>query len=204
MPSSPKLRVFIVDDHYLILQGLSLLLVDEPGIVVVGSSSKPAEVADLLEQTPADVLLTDISMPGMSGIELTAAVLRRFPHMRALALSMFNESKIVHEMIEAGISGYVLKDTSKAELVAALTAVGEGKHYFSSQINTEEDTSSPFTIRELEILRLIVKEYNNKQIAEKLFISERTVETHRRNILRKTDAVNTVGLVRYAYENKLI
>lgn len=206
MPS-PKLKVFIVDDHYLILQGLSSLLLDEPDIEICGTSKDPTEVLGLLEKAQPDVLLTDISMPVMSGAELTAAVLKKYPHMRVIALSMYNEPKVINEMIEAGVCGYLLKATSKAELIKALNTVASGRNYFTAEIEknfTEAEPESLFTGRELEILRLIVKEYNNKQIGQMLFISERTVETHRRNILRKTDSANTVGLVRYAYENKLI
>lgn len=202
-----KLKIFIVDDHYLILQGLSALLQDEPDFEICGLSKDPTEVLAMLETAQPDILLTDISMPVISGAELTALVLKKFPQIRVIALSMYNEPKIVNEMIEAGVSGYLLKATGKAELITALTTVASGRSYFASDIQdgfNAEDPTSRFTGREIEILRLIVKEYNNKQIAQKLFISERTVETHRRNILRKTDATNIVGLVRYAYDNKII
>lgn len=205
--SSAKLKIFIVDDHYLILQGLSSLLMDEPDIEICGTSKDPTEVLALLEKAQPDILLTDISMPVISGAELTTMVLKKFPHIRVIALSMYNEPKIINEMIEAGVSGYLLKATSKTELIKALNTVAGGRNYFTSDIQDNMNADDPtdmFTGREIEILRLIVKEYNNRQIGEKLFISERTVETHRRNILRKTDSINTVGLVRYAYENKLI
>jgi DNA-binding NarL/FixJ family response regulator len=121
---------------------------------------------------------------------------------------MFNEPKVINEMIEAGVSGYLLKATGKAELIKALNTVAQGLTYFVDEVqkslDVNDNTLSRFTTRELEILRLIVKEHSNKQIAAMLFISERTVEIHRRNILKKTDAANTVGLVRYAYENKII
>lgn len=203
----PKLKIFIVDDHYLILQGLSSLLRDEPRFEICGLSKDPAEVMGLLATAHADILLTDISMPGISGLELTAMVLKKFPHIKVIALSMYAEPQIVNQMIEAGVSGYLLKATSKNDLINALTTVAGGRSYFTAEVQqgfNARNQASVFTGRELEILQLIVKEFNNKQIAHKLFISERTVETHRRNILRKTDSANTVGLVRYAYENKLI
>ncbi|RKR81122.1 LuxR family two component transcriptional regulator [Mucilaginibacter gracilis] len=207
MPSA-KLKIFIVDDHYLILQGLSSLLTDEPGFEVCGLSKDPTEVLALLETARPDILLTDISMPVLSGAELTTLVLKKYPRIKVIALSMYNEPKTVNEMVEAGVSGYLLKATSKAQLIQALKTVANGRTYFTAEIqdafNHNENPASRFTSREIEILRLIVKENSNKQIAQKLFISERTVETHRRNILRKTDAVNTVGMVRYAYENKII
>jgi len=204
-----KLKIFIVDDHYLILQGLSALLIDEPGFEICGLSSDPTEVLELLKTAQPDILLTDISMPVMSGAELTALVVKKFPSIRVIALSMFNEPKVVNEMVDAGVSGYLLKATSKVELIKALTTVASGQKYFTGTIqyilnSPPEDAESLFTTREIEILRLIVKEFTTRHIAEKLFISERTVETHRRNILRKADAANTAGLMRYAYENKII
>jgi DNA-binding NarL/FixJ family response regulator len=204
----PKLKVFIVDDHYLILQGLSALLLDEPGIEICGMSKDPTEVMGLLETAQPHILMTDISMPRMSGAELTALVVKKFPAIKVIALSMFNEPKIVNEMISAGVSGYLLKATSKAELINALTTVASGRTYFAGDVqlnqNDADDPTAVFTTREIEILLLIVKEHSNRQIAEKLFISERTVETHRRNIFKKAAVANTVGLVRYAYENKII
>ena len=145
----------------------------------------------------------------MSGAELTSLVLKKFPEIRVIALSMFNEPKVVNQMVDAGVSGYILKATSKVELLKALTTVASGQKYFSGTIqetfnSPEEDAESLFTTREIEILRLVVKEFTTRHIAEKLFISERTVETHRRNILRKADAANTAGLMRFAYENKII
>ncbi|MEO6522604.1 MAG: response regulator transcription factor [Mucilaginibacter sp.] len=206
---APKLKIFIVDDHYLILQGLSALLADEPGFEICGLSSDPTEVLELLEKTRPHVLLTDISMPVISGAELTVMVLKKFPEIRVIALSMFNEPKIVNEMVDAGVSGYILKATSKVELLKALITVASGQKYFSGTIqdsfNSPADKAeSLFTTREIEILRLVVKEFTTRHIAGKLFISERTVETHRRNILRKAEAANTAGLMRYAYENKII
>jgi DNA-binding NarL/FixJ family response regulator len=207
MPSRNKLKIFIVDDHFLIPQGISLLLLNEPDFEISGISHKPTEVLNLLEQNPADILITDISMPVMSGIELTAQVLKKFPHMRVLALSMFNDPKMINGMIEAGIRGYVLKDTSKEELVLALNTIADGGQYFSEDVQMElmkEDKAVRFTGREIEIIKLIANKYNSRQIGEKLFISERTVESHRSNILRKTSAGTIVGLLQYAYQNNII
>lgn len=202
---STKLKIFIVDDHYLILQGLSALLAGEQDFEICGLSSEPTEVLALLDKAKPDILMTDISMPVMSGADLTALVVKQYPQIRVIALSMFNDPKVVNQMVEAGVSGYILKATSKAELIKALNTVAAGYKYFTGGV---QDSFGPqdeiFTERELEILKLIVKGYNTRQIAEKLFISERTVETHRRNILRKADATNTAGLLRYAYENKII
>jgi DNA-binding NarL/FixJ family response regulator len=207
MPSPGKLKVFIVDDHFLIPQGISMLLSNEPDFEISGISNKPADVVELLEKTPSDILITDISMPVMSGVELTAQVLKKFPHMRVLALSMFSDLKMINGMIEAGIRGYVLKDTSKEELVLALNTIADGGQYFSENVQLElkkEDTSVKFTGREVEIIKLISEKYNSRQIAEKLYISERTVESHRSNMLRKTSAGTIIGLLQYAYQNNII
>ena len=207
MPSPRKQKVFIVDDHFLISQGISSLLTDEPDFEISGVSNKPTEVLAMLEKKPADILLTDISMPVMSGIELTGLVLKKYPHMRVLALSMFNDPKVIKEMIDAGIRGYVLKDTSREELVLALNTIASGEKYFSEVVQQElekEDTAVRLTTREMEIIKLIASEHSSRQIAEKLYISERTVESHRSNILRKTAAGNTAGLIQYAYQNKII
>ncbi len=207
MPLPRKQKVFIVDDHFLISQGISSLLTDEPDFEISGVSNKPTEVLAMLEKNPADILLTDISMPVMSGTELTGLVLKKYPQMRVLALSMFNDPKVIKEMIDAGIRGYVLKDTSKEELVLALNTIASGERYFSEVVQQEldkEDQAVRLTSRETEIIKLIASEHSSRQIAEKLYISERTVESHRSNILRKTAAGNTAGLIQYAYQNKII
>ncbi len=202
-----KRKIFIVDDHFLIPQGISSLLVNEPAFEISGTSNKPTEVLAMLEKTPVDILMTDVSMPAMSGIELTGLVLKKFPKMRVMALSMSNDIQVIRQMIDAGICGYVLKDTSKEELVLALNTIANGGQYFSDEVQQEllkEDTSIRFTAREIEIIKLIAKEYSSREIAEQLYISERTVESHRSNILRKTAAGNTAGLLQYAYQNKII
>jgi DNA-binding NarL/FixJ family response regulator len=202
-----KINIFIVDDHYLILQGLKTLLIDETGFQVTGVTNNPTEVMAHLEKHPTDILLTDVSMPLLSGSQLTTMVLKKFPNIRVIALSMFNEPHIVKEMMKAGVCGYILKDASKNELIAALNAVAAGKKYFSptiQEIFSITDSEELFTAREVEILKLIIQEFNNKQIGEKLYISERTVETHRRNILKKSNVSNTIGLVKYAYDHKIV
>jgi two-component system nitrate/nitrite response regulator NarL len=157
-------------------------------------------------------LLTDVSMPEMSGIELTRLVKKKYPHIKIIALSMFSESQVVAEMIDAGISGYILKNTGKQELIEALNKVALGQNYFGPDITLQlmksfkrnQDETSRLTDREIEIIRMIEQDFGNKQIADMLFISERTVETHRKNILRKTNTQTVVGLLKYAYERKII
>jgi DNA-binding NarL/FixJ family response regulator len=153
-------------------------------------------------------------MPEMNGLELTRAVKEKFPKIKILAITMFGECNTISEMLEAGINGYILKNTGKQELLSAVTKVAEGGMFFSDEVSEELMKPAPIESkndelvslnpREIEIVRLIEKEYGNAQIAESLFISERTVETHRKNIFRKTNTKSVVGLIKYAMEKKLL
>lgn len=203
--------IFIVDDHQLVVDGIRSLLNVSEVYRLSGFTHNPLEVMDLLEKNQADILLTDISMPLMSGIELTRLVKKRFPAIKVIAISMHGEGDVVKQMLDAGISGYILKNTGRAELIEALDSVTAGKTYFGKEITQEilkgfagRDSEPRLTNREIEIIKLISNEFGNKQISEKLFISERTVETHRKNIFRKTNTQSVVGLLKYAASHKLI
>lgn len=204
-------RIFIVDDHQMVIDGLRLIINTITGFEIVGESTSAPQALDILATVEADILLTDVSMPEMSGIELTRLVHKRFPHIKIIALSMFSESQVVAEMIDAGISGYILKNTGKQELIEALNKVATGQNYFGQDITMQlmksfkrNQDEARLTDREIEIIRMIEQDFGNKQIADMLFISERTVETHRKNILRKTNTQSVVGLLKYAYERKII
>jgi DNA-binding NarL/FixJ family response regulator len=209
-----KISLALVDDHQIVIDGLMSLLKGHESFRLAFATTDPMEVLTKLQETPADILLTDVMMPGLPGNELARKVKEKFPSIRILALSMSGQGDLVNEMInEADISGYVLKNVGKQELVKALEKIAAGGIYFSEEVIHELQRSSEkkkqiedahLTDREIEIVRLIEKEYNNKQIAEELFISERTVETHRKNIFRKTNTNSVIGLVKYAYEHKLI
>ncbi|RZK38861.1 MAG: response regulator transcription factor [Pedobacter sp.] len=211
METALKKKLFIVDDHQLVVDGLRSLLNNEQQYVIVGSSNQSKEVMAMLDDLEVDVLLTDINMPGMTGVELTRFVKRKFPKIKVLALSMFGEATVIKEMIDAGISGYILKNTGKQELLEALDRLSNGYTFFGDDVANElmksfkkDDLGSHLTNREIEIVRLIENEYSNKKIADLLFISERTVETHRKNIFRKTGTQSIVGLLKYAYDHKII
>ena len=205
-------NIFIVDDHQMVIDGLRLIIDTIEGFDIVGESTSAPHALDVLATVNADILLTDVSMPEMSGIELTRLVKKKYPHIKIIALSMFSESQVVAEMIDAGISGYILKNTGKQELIEALNKVASGQNYFGPDITLQlmksfkrnQDETSRLTDREIEIIRMIEQDFGNKQIADMLFISERTVETHRKNILRKTNTQTVVGLLKYAYERKII
>ncbi len=209
-----KLTLALVDDHQIVIDGLMSLLKGHDRFRFAFATTNPQEVVTKLEQSPVDVLLTDIMMPKLPGNQLARQVRERFPEVKILALSMSGEGDLVNEMInDADISGYVLKNIGKEELILALEKIAGGGIYFSEEVITElqrvsdrrrQNLEAHLTDREIEIIRLIEKEYNNKQIAEALFISERTVETHRKNIFRKTNTNSVIGLVKYAYEHKLV
>ena len=155
-------------------------------------------------------MITDYEMPGINGLELVKAVRAAQPEIKIIVLSMHEDPSVVKELLRLGVLGYLLKKNSYKNLTEALYKVVEGKRFLSDEIaelliNTpEEEERGVLTAREVEILRLVSKEFNSRQIAEILFISERTVETHRKNILKKTGAINLVGLIKYAYANNLI
>ncbi len=209
-----RITIGIVDDHQIVIDGLTSLLKNEKNINFAFATTKPEEVVDKIATTKVDILLTDVMMPNLPGNELAKLIKQKHPEVKILALSMSGQGDLVNEMIEnADISGYVLKNIGKQELVTAIQKIANGGIYFSEEVIDELQKNSNrkkqkeearLTEREIEIIRLIEKEYNNKQIADTLFISERTVETHRKNIFRKTETASVIGLVKYAYEHKLI
>jgi two-component system, NarL family, nitrate/nitrite response regulator NarL len=209
-----KISLAFVDDHQIVIDGLMALLKGEHHYEFAFATTQPKEVIENLKKHPVDVLLTDVMMPDMPGNILAKEVHKLFPKMKILALSMSGQGDVVNEMInDADISGYVLKNIGKKELVAAIEKIAGGGIYFSEAVLEElkktadrkkQNEEAHLTDREIEIIGLIEKEYSNKQIAEALFISERTVETHRKNIFRKTATNSVIGLVKYAYEHRLI
>ncbi len=209
-----KIKLAIVDDHQIVIDGILSMLKGYENYEVVFATTAPQTVIEKLATTKVDILLTDIMMPGLAGNELAKLVKKNYPAIKILALSMSGVGDLVDEMInEADISGYVLKNIGQQELVVALEKIAGGGIYFHEEVLAELEKTGTrkkqteevrLTEREIEITRLIEKEYNNKQIADALFISERTVETHRKNIFRKTGTNSVIGLIKYAYEHKLI
>ncbi len=209
-----RIILAIVDDHQIVIDGLISLLNGHELFDLAFATTNPLEVMSKLEEQPVDILLTDMMMPELSGNLLAKKVKEKFPQIRILALSMSGTGELVNEMIdEANVSGYVLKNIGKKELIQALEKIAQGGIYFSDEVVKELQLAerrkkrveeARLTSREVEILALIEKEFNNKQIAEALFISERTVETHRKNIFRKTNTNSVIGLIKYAYEHRLV
>jgi DNA-binding NarL/FixJ family response regulator len=209
-----KIKLAMVDDHQIVMDGITALLKEEQELDIVLTAVQASEMLELLQQTPVDILLTDVVMEGMSGQELAKEVRNKFPAIKIIALSMSSVGEIVEEMInDADISGYLLKQTGKQELVEAIKTVYNGGIYFQPKIleelekqsnrKTETETAN-ITIREKEIILLIEKNLSTKEIAAELHISVRTVETHRKNILKKTDTNNSLSLIKWAKDHKII
>ncbi len=212
--SAKKIKLAIVDDHQIVIDGLHSLLKGHHQYEIVLESTQPETMIDQLKKHAVDILLTDVMMPVMTGVELAKHIRKEFPLIKIITLSMNGEGSLVNQMIdESDISGYLLKNIGQTEFLNALDKVAAGGIYFSEEVLNEmlkaserkkETEEFKLTTREVEIVRLIEKEYSNKKIAEELFLSERTVETHRKNIFRKTKTNSLIGLIKYAYEHKLI
>ena len=211
--SGQKLRILIVDDHQILLDGIEAMLQGISDFQVVGKCSDGSAALNFMQENPIDVLLTDLYMPRMTGMELTKKVKKRFINVKVLALSVSYDVSIVHDLIDAGISGFIIKTIGRDELVEAIRQIAQGNIYFSREVSNEimrslssrvEEEVYHLTEREIEIVKLIAQEFSNGEIAKKLSISERTVETHRKNIYRKTNTKTIVGLIKYAVEQKLI
>jgi len=207
----PPIRILLVDDHQIVLDGLRSLLDHDPSFDVMGTFSDPEKALAYISVQPPDILLTDYSMPRMTGLEFIKKVKALNPEIKSVLLSMHDESSIVKEALKQGVNGFLLKNIQQVELKEALRKIFTGLMYVSAEITTQllhhhivDEGESKLTERELEILILITKEFSNKQIADKLNISERTVETHRKNIFRKTGTTSLVGLIKYAFANKIV
>jgi len=206
------IRVFIVDDHPVVIEGIHSLLQNEKGIEWAGHAMNATSCLGFFVNNTADVVLMDISIPAMDGMELCGVMKEKYPNTFILGLSTFNQGVYIKKMMENGASGYILKNSSKEELIKAIHAVYEGGIYFSGEVGqalADYQKSSRhelpgLTDREKEILSLIAEGYTNPQIAEKIFLSQFTVDSHRKNLLAKLNVKNTASLIRLAVERKLI
>jgi DNA-binding NarL/FixJ family response regulator len=201
--------VFIVDDHYMVIEGIRTLLQAEKDIELIGHASNAASCLSFLQSRQPDVILMDISMPEKSGVELCKEVREMYPTVFVIGLSTFNQFTFIDSMMEKGASGYLLKNADKEEIIEAIHIVAKGKTYLSDEAastlkNAAHEESPVLTRRENEVLRLIADGLTNPEIAEKLFLSLSTVDTHRKSLMRKLNIKNTALLIRYAIEHKLI
>ncbi len=214
------IRILLVDDHQLFRDGIKSLLEEESHLRVVREAENGQQALNLFEEQEIDLILCDLNMPVMGGVECVKQFRKKWPQLPILILTMADDELQIKQMLKSGASGYVLKNSSKAELILAIDSVITGELYYSPRVANiiMEDLAknnlanilphSPpgqlLSEREIEVLKLIANEYSNREISDKLFISVRTVDSHRRNLLQKTGAKNTAGLTRYALQHNLI
>jgi len=212
-----KIKVLIADDHRIFRDGIRSILEKEDDIIIVDEAQNGSEVLEKIVKYAIDVIILDIDLGKPSGIEITEKIADQYPEIGILILSMIGLHDFVIQALENGATGYILKNTGKDEVLTAIRSVAKGDSYFSKEVSAilieqlhKPKTSRkriadiPLTTREIEVLKLIAQEHSNQEIADKLFISIRTVDTHRRNMLEKLGARNTAGLVRYALQKGLI
>lgn len=211
-------RLLLVDDHQIILDSLSLLFSSIPNIEVAGIVNESRKVKAFLENNKVDIVITDLNMPQMSGIDLTLQIKEFYPKVKVLLLTMVEDAPHIREAIKAGVNGYVLKKAGKDELENAVLSLIDGKKYYSEAVidelaatSDDEDLNEAqpktmlyLTSREIEILKLVAQELPSNKIANKLFISMATVETHRRNLMQKLGSKTSIGLVKYAIKHGLV
>jgi DNA-binding NarL/FixJ family response regulator len=214
MIESP-IRLLLVDDHELFLEGIISLIEDEDFVNIIGTAPNGRLALDSIRQDQPDVLITDLNMPIMGGIELVKKVKSEFPEIKILVLTMHNDRSTIAEIMMAEAEGYVLKNTDRDELVKALKKISDGGTFYCNEVTEvllerlieqkrKEEIKVPLTEREQEVLKLIAEEKSSEEIASHLFISRRTVETHRKNMLKKTEANTVIGLLKYGVRYGLI
>lgn len=212
---SDKLKVFIVDDHVIFRNGLRTILNKVENFQIVGEASNGSEFIAALKNTDPDIVLMDIKMPVMDGVEATQRALEINPDIKIIALSMFGDEEYLQEMIRAGVSGFLIKNVTRKILTHAIEVVCNGGNYYSEELlvlftkkyfseSIKEDDDLQITKREMEVLQLVSEGLTNQEIADKLFISKRTVDGHKNNLIVKTGSKNIVELLKFAIKNEVI
>ena len=215
-----KIKLILVDDHQLVRTGIANLLSGEPGFEIIGEASESREMFDLLRQLQPDIAVLDIALPGLSGIEITKKLHNDFPGIRILILSMHTSEEFIFNAINSGARGYLPKNTSRRELIEAIYAIHRGEEYFAESISNvilksyikkaksnatdDENKENLLSKRELEVLKLFAEGMTNQEIADKLFISIRTVESHKNHIMARLELKTTVDLVKFAIRNNIV
>ncbi len=206
-----KIKVFIVDDHPMVIEGMMSMLQNENDVDLVGHAMNAASCLGYFLHHSADVVLMDINLPDKNGIELCHELKQRKPDVAILAISSFNQGSYVKQMIEKGASGYVFKNVSKEELLLAVTKVASGQQYLNFEANfamreeKKRTESLPvLTKREKEVLQMVAEGFTNPEIAEKLFVSQSTVDSHRKSVMTKLQVKNTAALLKFCVEHSLI
>ncbi|MBC6697230.1 response regulator transcription factor [Hymenobacter sp. BT190] len=213
------IRVLLTDDHKILRNGIRALLSLQPDLDVVGEAGNGQQLLELLESTPADVVLIDINMPVMDGFTTMGHLREKYPNLRVLVLSMLDHENHVYRMLEAGAHGYVLKNADITEISHAIRTVAAGRPFLCTELGLDmlnklvrttvppagnRMTPGDLSKRELEVLHLIAEGLTNAEIADRLFTSKRTIETHRQNIIEKTQTKNTAALIKFAVSNGLL
>ena len=213
-----NINIIIADDHEIFLDGLSLMLSRQEGFNVCGRASNGKQLIELVNKEKPDVVLTDIRMPILDGIESTKQLLSVNPYLKVVALSMFDEENLIIEMLEAGAKGYLLKNAHKSEIIEAVISVYQNKNYYCAHTSTQlasvivRSKFNPYkqqqpiilNDREKDIVKLICQQQTTQQIADKIYLSKRTVEGYRIKILEKINAKNIAGVVIFALKNNII
>jgi len=209
-----SLNLLLVDDHSIVTDGIKALLQNEVDITIKGEAPNGKIALDMLRVLKIDLVLMDIDMPELNGVDTLKVIKKEFAHIKVVMLTMHDEKAMISKLIDLGADGYLLKNSSKAELLTCLRGVANNEKYISSEatsilLQVEEDKIAnsaldQLTERELEIIRLIAEGLSNKEIGEKLFISHRTVDTHRTNLMSKIEVHNVAGIVKFAITNGLL
>jgi two-component system response regulator NreC len=206
-----KIKVLLVDDHQIIIDGLKSLLKNSDEIIVVAEANNGREALRILDILEIDVVLMDIDMPVLNGIDTLKEIGKRSLAVKVIVLSMHNEAGMIKSLIEIGAKGYLLKSCAQEELIGAIRKVASSQSYFSTEVTLSllnpAQSNQPtelLTERETEIIKLIAEGFSNKEIGSKLYISHRTVDTHRTNLMKKLDVSNIAGLISYAIRNGIV
>ena len=215
-----KIRLILVDDHQLVRTGIANLLAGETGFEIIGEAADAKDLFELLKKTQPDITILDIALPGMSGIEITKKLHNEYPGIRILILSMHTSEEFIFNAINSGARGYLPKNTSRKELIEAIYAIHRGEEFFAESISNiilksyikkaksdstvDENNESLLSKREIEVLKLFAEGMTNQEIADKLFISIRTVESHKNHIMARLELKTTVDLVKFAIRNNIV
>lgn len=215
-----NIQIVLVEDHQIVRDGIKALLADATGVEIIGEAASGIELISILKEMAVDLVIMDISLPDISGIELTKLLTEEYPAIKVLILSMHTGEDFIFNAIKTGAKGYLPKNTTRKEMLEAIHAISKGEEYFSESIsniilksyikkakNSEKEpqpNEEKLTIRELEILKLFAGGLSNQEIADKLFISIRTVESHKNHIMQKLKLDSTVELIKFAIRNKII
>lgn len=215
------IRIMIADDHPIFVDGIVSLIGGIDGFTVVSTAENGRDALDKIPEARPDIILMDINMPGMDGVEATRSIKEHYPHIKVIMLTMYDEIRLIRDVLEIGARGYILKNIGRDDLVKALETVSNGRPYLDpavqekmiislsgndgeAPVEPNSELVSSITQREMEILQLIAMGLTSSEIAKKLFISKNTVETHRKNLLGKLNVKNTAALLKFAYQNGLV